>query len=373
MRAMGRLASPWAGVPWADAAEAFRQGQYEKAVELFQASLHLGELNITWLNLGRALYKLGRCEEALAAYQSAQAAPRVQTPSPEQVDAKRQEYVADLKSCPGYLVMKCPTGAGPTMYSIDGQPPVRCAAEPVALPPGEHTVVAQGQDQGRAVTIIPMSQTTMSMPTAQTPPVSEGEQPPTQDKDLGLLVGLRWDISSLTGGDYETTGTLEGITFSGKDSYSSEAGIGGDIFAEYDLLSFLSAGLQARYLTGLKPSFGDSSTQLGARQFHQLDLGAYLNLWLPVQGVYGYALGVGGGAALLMPQDTAPEAMDSFTGYYSQATLEARIDLKSMWILLGTNYQYFSATRAAQQDGVSLDEALTGSRLMFSLGLAWKL
>lgn len=363
-----------------EGAEAFRQGQYEKAVELFQASLHLGELNITWLNLGRALYKLGRCQEALEAYQSAMEAPRVQTPSPEQVAAKMQEYRADLSTtCPGYLILECSTqDKGPIMISIDGQPPVRCAADPILLPPGQHTVSSQmrGKLQERSIRIDPMQETRLAMlDPGQTPPVIEDkEQPaPKEGEALGLTLGLRLNAPLVTGGDYKTTGSFEGITFSGKDSYNSEPGLGGDLFVEYALLSVLAPGLHARYLTGLAPDFVDTSTELGARQFHELDLGAHLTLQLPQQQVFRYAVILGGGVAWQLPQDAAPEAMDSFVGYYAQASLEMRLNLRPLWLLGGVTYQYTSTSRSAQQGGVSLDEALTGTRILFDAGIAWSL
>ena len=66
----------------AEGIAAFKEGQLDKAENLFRASLNLGALNITWLNLGRVLQRQGRCKGAREAFQSALTAPAVQTPRP---------------------------------------------------------------------------------------------------------------------------------------------------------------------------------------------------------------------------------------------------------------------------------------------------
>lgn len=62
------------------AVEAILAEDYEKAAGLLEASLELGQLNVTWLNLGRAYQKLGRCDEARKAYLSVVTAPAVDEP-----------------------------------------------------------------------------------------------------------------------------------------------------------------------------------------------------------------------------------------------------------------------------------------------------
>ena len=47
-----------------EGSEAFKKGNYDEAVRRFEASLLVGELNITYLNLGRAYFKIGDCKKA---------------------------------------------------------------------------------------------------------------------------------------------------------------------------------------------------------------------------------------------------------------------------------------------------------------------
>ncbi|MGM0557751.1 MAG: hypothetical protein ACQEVA_15310 [Myxococcota bacterium] len=71
--------------------------EYERAVALLNESLALGELNITYLNLGRAYQKLGQCVEAQKAYLNAVSAPAVKEPAQRIVDAKADQYLEELK------------------------------------------------------------------------------------------------------------------------------------------------------------------------------------------------------------------------------------------------------------------------------------
>src|SRR5262245_40352957 len=84
---------------------AFEAGDYATATSLLRSALELGELNILYLSLGRALYRDHRCREADDAYLKALKAPAVSEPAPSDVAAKVETYRADLsKSCPGTLV-----------------------------------------------------------------------------------------------------------------------------------------------------------------------------------------------------------------------------------------------------------------------------
>jgi tetratricopeptide (TPR) repeat protein len=81
----------------ANAVEAMGEDDYERAVRLLEASIDLGELNVTWLNLGRAYHRLGRCKEARNAYLAVVSAPPVREPSPRLVDAKAEQYLEELE------------------------------------------------------------------------------------------------------------------------------------------------------------------------------------------------------------------------------------------------------------------------------------
>lgn len=89
-----------------EGAAAYQAGEFDKASRLFQASIDLGPLNVTYLNLGRALFRLGRCDEARAALDAARSAPRVADPPHEAVMDKIVEYSLDLADCvPSGLVV----------------------------------------------------------------------------------------------------------------------------------------------------------------------------------------------------------------------------------------------------------------------------
>ena len=123
-----------------EGAEAFREGQYRKAIDLFEASLHLGKLNITYLNLGRAYFKLGSCVDAAQAYDLALQAPQVSSPSAAQVLEKIQEYRADLSGCPGQVIVTCvmaPELSSKTEIFVGGQGPFACNGQPVQVKPGK--------------------------------------------------------------------------------------------------------------------------------------------------------------------------------------------------------------------------------------------
>src|SRR5690606_6756 len=59
---------------------AFEADDHAGAIRLLQSALSLGELNILYVSLGRALYRAGRCEAADAAYERAVVAPAVVQP-----------------------------------------------------------------------------------------------------------------------------------------------------------------------------------------------------------------------------------------------------------------------------------------------------
>lgn len=83
------------------AVDAILAEDYEKAVGLLKASLELGELNVTWLNLGRAHQKLGNCEEARNAYLSVVTSPAVADPPASLINAKAEQYLEELdEACP---------------------------------------------------------------------------------------------------------------------------------------------------------------------------------------------------------------------------------------------------------------------------------
>ena len=82
------------------AVRALADGDAIKAVSLLEESNYLGELNVTYLNLGRSYQQLGKCEQAREAFKMVFEAPEVETPPPGFVKSKAQSYLDELEqSC----------------------------------------------------------------------------------------------------------------------------------------------------------------------------------------------------------------------------------------------------------------------------------
>lgn len=116
---------------------AYKAGDFDKAVTLFRSSLELGPNNITYLHLGRALFRAGKCDEAVAAYNTVNKAPQVRKPSPAAVLAKLADYRGEVEGgCPGEARFTCnPTSL---QLSIDGGEPMECEGLALSLKSGEH-------------------------------------------------------------------------------------------------------------------------------------------------------------------------------------------------------------------------------------------
>jgi hypothetical protein len=71
-------------------------GEYAKAASLMQESLHIGPLNITYLNLGRSYQKMDRCSDAREALQKVESAPKVRSPEPDFIEKKARDYLAEI-------------------------------------------------------------------------------------------------------------------------------------------------------------------------------------------------------------------------------------------------------------------------------------
>ncbi|QDG50902.1 tetratricopeptide repeat protein [Persicimonas caeni] len=84
-----------------DAVRAIIKGDYAGAVALLEEARSLGELNVTYLNLGRAYQKLEQCQKARDAFERALEAPPVKQPPPTFIQKKVAEYSAELdEECP---------------------------------------------------------------------------------------------------------------------------------------------------------------------------------------------------------------------------------------------------------------------------------
>lgn len=115
--------------------DAIEAGEYDEAIELYEASLQLGELNIIHANLGRALQLAGDCESAEVQYDKALDAQPVEQPPPELIEDTIANYRDELaEKCPGFLEVDCKPEAMALFIDDDG--PGDCDSDPRELMPG---------------------------------------------------------------------------------------------------------------------------------------------------------------------------------------------------------------------------------------------
>lgn len=120
-----------------------QENDYEGAVARFQSSLALGDLNITYLNLGRSYFRLDRCLEAREAFEAVESAPAVASPTPAEIAAALEKFRTDLDDdCTGTVVFACDA---PTKVALNGAKARVCEGE-LAWPVKAGTHVARRLD-----------------------------------------------------------------------------------------------------------------------------------------------------------------------------------------------------------------------------------
>lgn len=83
-------------------------GNHALAAEKFREALDLAELNLIYLNLGRALQKSGDCLGADDAYRAALTAPKIDQPSPAVIERTISGFRAEMnQECNGAVVVQC--------------------------------------------------------------------------------------------------------------------------------------------------------------------------------------------------------------------------------------------------------------------------
>ena len=120
--------------------EAFVASDFAKAARLYRASLDIGPLNITYANHGFALFKLGRCQQAVSSYTAAETAPRVADPTPDEVAATLEDYRSRLTRSCATLRVTCPAGA--RRFVLDGDTELPCQTDPIWVSSGAHTLAS---------------------------------------------------------------------------------------------------------------------------------------------------------------------------------------------------------------------------------------
>ena len=175
-------------------------GDYETAIEQLKQSLELGELNITYLNLGRAYAKSGRCSEALGAYDRMAVAPRVDSPTPDELYDILVQYRSELLTdCDGTVVVRCqPLDL---MVSIDQGEKLVCPNAGMDLPAGEHVFEAYQGDQVvafRKTEVVGMSSTAVDLEAAVS--VVDPLAITPKNEATSVLTIMGWSATSLGAG-----------------------------------------------------------------------------------------------------------------------------------------------------------------------------
>ena len=167
--------------------KAIVDGDFDKAARLFQASIDLGKLNITYLNLGRALQKARRCREAKQAYLNVKkdATPKVKNPPPFEISSRAEQYLAELeRTCPGEVEVTCQPEdlADDVQLFINTRGPKSCDSSPFEVPAGE--VVVKGvlgeQTLEKVATVEPVELASVSLTFEQ--PAKADPKPPVTEK-----------------------------------------------------------------------------------------------------------------------------------------------------------------------------------------------
>ncbi|MEL6181506.1 MAG: hypothetical protein AAFS10_21285 [Myxococcota bacterium] len=172
--------------------QAYQEGDYTKAVTLLEVALDEGEINILYLNLGRALSKLGRCEEAEKMYGKALKAPSMASPTAAQVKAKIDEYRNDMKrECPGLLVVKCEPGS--LVLTIDDGDARLCDGAPISLAAGSYKIKGSLPGNAKAKPAVDVVTVTSMQTTTALLTVEVGKGTPEPEKPKAKSVSaLPW-------------------------------------------------------------------------------------------------------------------------------------------------------------------------------------
>lgn len=165
------------------AGAAYTEQRFSDAIELLRSSLAVGELNVTYLNLGRAYFRDGQCDKAADAYRRARMAPEVAEPAAADVAKRLDQYETELSSCPGIVQPRClPTSL---TISVDHHAPVRCGP-PLKLSPGEHVLSAAEGDLLVTHRIVVRSRQTVEVLLDATPKARVAPADPPSD--IGLII-----------------------------------------------------------------------------------------------------------------------------------------------------------------------------------------
>jgi hypothetical protein len=121
----------------ASAVEAIEKKQYSLAINRLEESLEAGPLNITYLNMGRAYQLMGRCQQALDAYDRVDTAPRVPEPRHDFIMEKVASYRDETRDT-------CEQGAAQAGTGASGGVKIIVREQPANLKPWAWTATSSG-------------------------------------------------------------------------------------------------------------------------------------------------------------------------------------------------------------------------------------
>ncbi len=197
------------------ALEAFKDKDWDRAIEIYQQVIDLAPLNSAYASLGYAYFKAGQCELAIEAFDQAELAPKVSNPPPEKVAELLAGYRTRLyETCPGTVIVQCEQEG--VQISVDGLPPNPCTGNALFLLPGDHTITGTlGQQRTtQDVTVLSMSTITITVDletedvvTPQPPVVTT----PPPETPAGPLTTAGW-LTTAAGGALMATALVVDLT-----------------------------------------------------------------------------------------------------------------------------------------------------------------
>ncbi|MFU8802351.1 MAG: tetratricopeptide repeat protein [Bradymonadaceae bacterium] len=218
--------------------EAIIAENYDEAVNLFQASLSLGRLNITHINLGRAYQRAGDCFKAEEQYQLTLDAPVIADPPPSQIGQTVRRYRQELQeSCPGKLIIRC-TPESMALH-IGDEGPLACDGTELLRPPGEHLVRGELDGEHTEITVALKALQTERISLSLAPSARTTSEP---EKTLTTTVAPPPEVEPASRASYVWLGA-GGATLVGAlalDIFPASASNG-----EFDALDFVPIGLYA--------------------------------------------------------------------------------------------------------------------------------
>lgn len=374
---------------YTEGAEAFQSGEYEKAATLFKASLSLGELNITYLNLGRTYFRLGQCTEANASYAKALTAPQVAQPSPAQVLSKVEEYRMELASvCPPTILVRCSEKNAEVFVNAMG--PLPCDGAPVKVLPGEHVVQVRSGERKtkKTVSIASMEQATVELVLPPEVKKDSPAWPPPGALDPSLPV--RGPLLMFSGLAQFPVNASVGVTLSsdtttidfGEHEESSVVAFGGQ--GSVRVVNDVYVGASGWIYPQYKAEADHATRVAGALAF---DANLTLSYRFPLRPISPVFFVEGGYSHINDTDDGDP----AYQGYNFGAGLGVLWSLGSTFALRADlRAQYYVVSRTVEVDGNSFgasggrqsgegssrwttmgDEELTGQRILLGIGASF--